>query len=193
MFLSSQKIAEVIFDLNQRQIGGIVIVIGILLAGFMVALKSQNDAEVEHYIAEQGTCIDETGTCIHAKNATQYVFGWVLSLSLIILGIYLVFFDRTQATLAQQNIRVARALREAKRDEEKKDAFTAFLAGFKEEEQLVLKAVLEQDGIKQSTLRFRTGMSKATLSQLLASLEERDFVTRKPSGKTKEVYLRKKF
>lgn len=95
--------------------------------------------------------------------------------------------------MVEQNIRITRALKEAKREERQKDEFTAFLAGFKDEEQTILKAVREQDGITQSTLRFRTGMSKAVLSQFLSSLENRGFISRKPSGKTKQVFLRKKF
>ena len=50
-----------------------------------------------------------------------------------------------------------------------------------------------QEGIKQSTLRYKTDMSKTTLSLMLKSLEERKFVKRKPSGKTNQVYLVKKF
>jgi uncharacterized membrane protein len=118
-----------------------------------------------------------------------YVFGGALAFGLVLLGIYLMVFDRTQKVLFEQHERVSSALLEAKKDER----FHAFLSGFNADEQKVLGAVREQDGILQSTLRYRTGMSKAGLSLLLKSLEEREIISRKESGRTNKVYLRKRF
>ena len=44
-----------------------------------------------------------------------------------------------------------------------------------------------------SPLRYRLNMSKTQLSLMLKVLEERDIVKRAESGKTKKLYLVKKF
>ncbi len=156
--------------------------------------KSKEDAAINLIIHEQGSCYLADGTCLHDdRDYSLYVLGWGFSVALILFGAYIGFIDKTQKILAEHQLKVSSALRDAKKEGSKKDKFEAFLAGFNEEERSVLKAVQEQEGIKQSTLRYKTGISKSSLSLLLHSLEERDILSRKKSGKTNEVFLRKKF
>ncbi|MFH1456219.1 MAG: MarR family transcriptional regulator [archaeon] len=181
--------------MNQKQIGIIIIILGVLLASFVIMEKQKEDSYINLIIQEQGgSCYLDDGTCLHDdRSYTTFIFGTALALALIIFGIYLAFFDKTQKTLAKHQIDLASALKETKQQDVEKSKFEAFLSGFSDEEQKVLKAVKEQEGIKQATLRYKTGMSKTSLSLLLKRLEEKEIVSRKPSGKTNEVYLRKRF
>lgn len=176
--------------MNQKQLGLTLILIGILLAMFIYFAKEREDYYVKHIIDNQGgICYLEDGTCLHDREYTMYFFGGILNAAIIILGFYLIFFSRSQDILMKQHKEVAEALKEAK----EKDEFQAYVAGFSEEEQKVLKAVHEQEGIQQSTLRYRTGIAKTSLSLLLKSLEERGVITKKEHGKTNQVFLVKKF
>jgi uncharacterized membrane protein len=180
--------------MNQRQIGTILVIAGLLLSVFVYLAKAKEDATINAFIAEKNTCYLADGTCLHDdREYGIYVLGWGISAALFLFGVYLAFFDKTQMVLAEHQVKVASALKEAKRNESSKEKFEAFLAGFTEDERKAISAIHEQDGILQSTLRYRTGLSKSSLSLMLSSLEERQIISRKTAGKTNQVFLRKKF
>lgn len=141
----------------------------------------------------QGSCILENGTCLHRQSFSRYLFGGTVSLSTIVLGVYLMFFDRTQEKIYEKQKELSLAIKEAKEQENQKDKFRAFLAGFDDDESKVIEAIHEQEGIQQSTLRYRTGLSKTGLSLILKKLEERGFVSKEAFGKTNKLYLKKAF
>ena len=176
--------------MNQKQIGTIMLIIGIIFSGLVYFNKQQEDTYVKVLMQELDGCFLDDGTCLHAdRNYTPLILGGILSGSLIVIGLYLIFLDKTQIQLSENQEKIADALKITKKNEK----FMAYLAGFSEDERKILEAVREQDGIKQSTLRFRTAMSKTTLSLILKSLEERKIVSRKKDGKTNQVFLVKNF
>lgn len=179
--------------MNQKQTGTILIIIGAILAVFLIIYQMKQESIISLITQQQGTCYLTDGTCLHNQVKTAVLVGGIISAALILLGIYLILFDKEKKNFMDSQTKIAHAVKERKKNETESDKFKAFLSGFKEEEQNVIKAIKEQDGIKQSTLRYRTGMSKSSLSLLLKDLEERDIIKRKESGKTNEVYLRKKF
>ena len=180
--------------MNQKQIGIILIITGILLSIFVYTQNQREDQLIKLMVIERGSCFLEDGTCLHEdRNMIPYILGWAASGALVFFGIYIAFIDKTQQMLAEHQIKVSSALKEAAKKESKEEKFKAFLSGFSSDEKKIIEAVHEQEGIQQSTLRYRTGMSKTTLSLILKSLEERGIVSRKESGKTNKVFLRKKF
>lgn len=181
--------------MNQKQIGVILIIIGVILITFLFISKTQEDEYIREIMRlNQGSCFLEDGTCLHADRAyTNFLIGGAISSALIMLGLYLIFFDKTQKILADNQVKISSALSEAKKQEKERDEFNAFLASYQDDEKTVLKAIKEQDGILQSTLRYKAGMSKSTLSLLLKSFEEKGLISRQPSGKTNKIFFRKKF
>jgi uncharacterized membrane protein len=177
--------------MNQKQIGYIIIILGILIIILTLQSKEKVDQSIDIIIEIQnGSCYLEDGTCLHQdRSYTSYIFGWITAASLIILGIYLLFFDRTENLIKAQRQELTKELSESKKTKE----FDAFLTGFSNDEKKVLTAINNQDGIKQSTLKFRTNLSKTSLSLILKDLEKSDVIKRKKSGKTNEVYLVRKF
>lgn len=98
------------------------------------------------------------------------------------LGIYLLFFSTSEEA-------ILRRLEEEKSTRVEMDKFELVLKAMDDNEKKVLKAIKEQDGITQSTLRFRTDLSKAKISQILTDFERKHLVTREEKGKTYAVHL----
>ncbi|MCF7866371.1 MarR family transcriptional regulator [Candidatus Woesearchaeota archaeon] len=181
--------------MKKKHIGFIIILIAIILTGLVQGSKMKEDKYIDTIIKTQGgSCYLEDGTCLHNdRNYVPFIVGWITSGTLLILGLYLLFFDKAQQQIEKQNLEISNALKEARQQNNEKDKFEAFISSFNKDEQSVLRAIHDQEGIQQSTLRYKTGMSKTSLSLLLKALEDREIISKSQDGKTNKVFLRKKF
>ena len=102
------------------------------------------------------------------------------------LGIYLLFFSTSEEAILKR-------LEEEKNMKIEQDKFELILKAMDDNERKVLKAIKEQEGITQSTLKFRTDLSKAKVSQILTGFEKKNLVKREIKGKTYAVYLTENF
>ena len=102
------------------------------------------------------------------------------------LGIYLLFFSTSEEAILKR-------LEEEKNMKIEGDKFELVLKAMDDNEKKVLKAIKEQEGITQSTLKFRTDLSKAKVSQILTDFEKKNLVKREVKGKTYSVYLTENF
>lgn len=102
------------------------------------------------------------------------------------LGVYLLFFSTSEEAILKR-------LEEEKKMGIEENKFELVLKAMDDNEKKVLKAIKEQDGITQSTLKFRTDLSKAKVSQILTDFEKKHLVKREAKGKTYAVYLAENF
>lgn len=170
--------------MDNKKLGIILIIIGVVLAITVQVIKIKEDAVIRKVISEHGSCFLEDGTCLHEdRGITFYIIGWVVSAVIGALGIYLVFFEKSQKAIIS-------TLEKQKHVQTEQEKFEILLKGLNSDEQKVVKAVKEQDGITQQTLRLRTDMHKSKLSIVLDGLEKKGLVARKEKGKTKQVFLK---
>ncbi|WP_230972198.1 helix-turn-helix transcriptional regulator [Archaeoglobus neptunius] len=57
------------------------------------------------------------------------------------------------------------------------------------DELTVMKIILENDGITQDSLHFRTGFSHSKISMIVKKLEEKNLIVRERFGKTYRIHL----
>ena len=133
---------------------GISLILGLIILSYNSMLETQAEASCN--------CLQmEDGFCPHKEHTPWQAYAGMIVLSgMGALGIYLVFFEKSQKAV----IAALQKQRQLKLEEEK---FNILMKGITHEEKLVMKAVKEQDGITQQTLRLRTGLHKSKLSIVL--------------------------
>lgn len=170
--------------MENKQLGIILLIVGIILSSTIYGIKSKEDSLIDKVVDEQGSCFLEDGTCLHSdRNIGMYVFGLIVSAAVIALGLYLIFFEKSQKEILS-------TLEKHKKIQVKEEKFDILLKGLDQDEKKVLKAVKEQDGITQQTLRLRTDLHKSKLSIVLDGLAKKGLVKKVPKGKTNQIFLK---
>ena len=169
--------------MDNKKLGILLVVFCIFIGAIYFTLKNQINE-----LNEGGcTCeaMQEGGLCAANQNNLGFIdyISLALIFSMLALGIYLLFFEKSQKAIIS-------TLENHKKVQTEEELFNILLKGLDQDEQLVMKKVREQDGITQQTLRLRTDLHKSKLSIVLDSLEKKSLIARKEKGKTKEVYLK---
>lgn len=136
---------------------------------------------------------NDPSTCSVLKDSVDLhvVVLWVLSVGLFAFGVHLAFFAGKEGEAVEaEKKKMITTMKKMAAKTEGEEKFEILLKGLDEAEQKVMRAVREQDGIKQNTLYIRTDLSKTKLSFVLTDLEKRGLVRKMPEGKTNRIYLK---
>jgi|SRR3989344_4020003 len=179
--------------MKNRRIGLILILISIIFLTVTVIFKLQINNLVDALMIETGgTCIQE-GKCIHEQSNLPVYIGIAVVFINLALGLFFIFFERSQEQTEKIHSDVVNALKETKKKQDSEERFEILLKALNEEEKKVIKAVKEQDGIEQSTLRYRADLSKTKLSYVLSDLEKKGLIKKVSEGKKNKIYLKNAF
>jgi uncharacterized membrane protein len=171
--------------MKAKKIGVILIILSILVS--FIVFQFVNDLNEE---AEALGCYSEP-SCVKLESSisvSHFAFGIIGFI--FALGFYMILFNKGEEAI------VKRLESDKERDIERREKelensqFDIILKGLDEYEQKIMRAVREQEGITQSTLRIRTDMSKAKLSYVLQDLERKNLIKREKKGKTLAIFLR---
>tara|TARA_Y100000034_G_C6898593_1_gene414894 strand:- start:672 stop:1169 length:498 start_codon:yes stop_codon:yes gene_type:complete len=164
--------------MNNKNVGKVIIILAIVLGVLVFMLRGYYvDSQIQRVVNDDNGACEHTGEgCPHEEinkiNPIIY-FSITIIVGLILIGIYLIFPPKVKKV-------------------KNKSKFGTILSVLSEEEQKVMKAIKEQDGITQSTLRIRTDLSKTKLSFVLSDLEKKNLIKKVLKGKTNQVFLKRK-
>lgn len=164
--------------MENKKLGIVLMVLSaVILILFLIynSNMSQQSIEIGCFPNQDCKTIEKTLSLSHISMG---VFSFLLA-----LGFYLLFFNKTEKAILERL--------EKDKDERINNAkFEMLFKALDSYEQKVIKAIKEQDGITQSTLRIRTDMSKSKLSIVLKELERRGLIKRIEKGKTLSIFLK---
>ena len=63
------------------------------------------------------------------------------------------------------------------------------LLGLNENEQKIIKLLLNEDGLSQKKISLKTFLPKGTVSRNIKKLESKDYILIKPYGATHKIFL----
>ena len=176
--------------MDNRKLGIILIAFSlamlVLLGVIRANVISAYQAEIDSYLLAGEACPSDPELCPHeqrSRSQTPIYIAGVFAVGIIALGMYLIFFEKSQKEIIS-------TLKKEKHIQSEEEKFSILLKGLSGDEQKIIKAVKEQDGITQQTLRLRTDMHKSKLSIVLDGLEKKGIVKRAAKGKTKQVFLK---
>ncbi len=168
--------------MDNKKLGLILIGLGLLIGFLVFTFNRELNAQTEASCACEE--MQNNGFCpMQGSTPWQTYMGIILVSAMAALGIYLIFFERSQKAIIS-------TLEKQKQIQTEEEKFNILLKGLNEDEQKVIKAVKEQDGITQQTLRLRTDLHKSKLSIVLDGLEKKGLVKRVEKGKTNQVFLK---
>lgn len=178
--------------MDNKRFGYLVILIGIIFIIILSIFKIQmNQLTDSLMFLSGGDCFLEDGTCIHKVGNLSFIIGSAAIVFTLGLGVYLILFSKTTKSFETAQKSILNKLKATKGKELKEERFKILLTGLDEYEKKVLKAVRDQDGISQSTLKYRADLSKTKLSMVLSQLEKKELLTKVKKGKINNVFLKK--
>ena len=167
--------------MENKKLGGVILGISLvatILAFSFMGVLGRQTAALQCYPTNECQRVESLVSLSHIAVGLISFIG--------ALGIYLLFFSTSEEAILKR-------LEDEKNSRIELDKFGLVLKAMDESEQKILKAIKEQDGITQSTLRFRADLSKAKVSQILTDFEKKNLVRRELKGKTYAVYLTENF
>lgn len=178
--------------MDNKKLGFLIIFIGMVFVVVLSVLKIQIDQQADSLMAlSGGNCFLENGKCIHEQSFIPFAAGIGTIVLTIGLGIYLISFSKTTKSFETVQKDILKKIDTTKKVELKEDKFKILLTGLDEDEKKVIEAVKDQDGISQSTLKYRTDLSKTKLSIVLSQLEKKNLIAKVKKGKINNIFLKK--
>ena len=169
--------------INKKTLGISLLIISLIFLSSLIIFYIQINRVIDELTKVNGGNCFINGVCTEKQSLFPVFLGLFAILINLLISSYLIFINKSE-------IKINEYIENDKEIKENEKKFEFLLKGLDEYEKKVIRAVKEQDGISQSTLRIRTDMSKAKLSMVLSNLEKKNLIKKIADGKFNKIYIK---
>ena len=171
--------------METKKLGFLILGMSIFLSFIMFSYMSNLNVQGQQLNCNPTQECQQVNSLLGLSHVTVGFLSFIFA-----LGFYLLFFNKDEKLILKK---YKEELENNNLRSEKNDKFSLLLMPLDENEKRVLTAIKEQKGITQSTLRYRTDLSKTKISMILVDFEKKNLIERKAKGKTYSVFLTENF
>ncbi len=162
--------------MNNRTLGGIIIGISIIIAALLLSLIGDLSEQRREECKPSEQCQE-----INTRSEYSHA-GVGLTAALFSLGLYLLFFTRSDRAVVER-------LEREKQEELHERKLDILQRAMDDGESTVFQAIRDSPGITQADLSTVTDLSKAKVSETVRSLEDKNIIRREEAGKTYSLHV----
>jgi uncharacterized membrane protein len=162
---------------NHKKIGVIILVAVLVLGGVFFSLLNQlSQASQQLGCTPSAECVP-----VEQQMSMSHIAIGLLG-GLLGFSVFLIFFSKSEEMILQR-------LEQQKQQKDQDEVHSAMMQVMTSNEQNIFSIIKKQPGITQNTLRLKSDLSKASVSQILSSFEGKKLIKREPKGKSFAVYI----
>lgn len=163
--------------MENKKLGIILITISFLIGLVLISIISNLRTESKAIGCFPNERCSRIASVLNISHFVVGIMSFILA-----LGVYLMIFSKSEYAILKH-------LEDNKNKGREEEKFNIMLRMLDENEKKVIKSIREQEGILQSTLTIRTGLSRSKISEVLKGFEAKNLIKRKNKGRTFSVYL----
>ena len=160
-----------------RRLGLVFISLAVLVGVVLFFFISTLHAEGEQLGCFGDAVCGKIDTSLNVMHFAFGIVGFILA-----LGVYLLFFYSGEQAILKR-------LEDEKERKLSDDTHSIMMRAMDKHEKNIFSAIKEQNGISQSTLVLRSGLSKAKVSEVLSGFEKKNLVRKEKKGKVNHIFL----
>ncbi len=176
--------------LNDKQLGLVLIIIGILIVIPGTVLKIYEGVQVQANF-DNPLCTNDPNCKSSLSGLFPVAIFWFIGAIILSYGFLLRRSDELDEAIKSSDLKINEEFKKAKKKAREKDSFIKFQKGFTEDEIDIINIIHTKEGITEKQLEKRVSIPNNKFKSILNNLEKKGFIEKMVDNNTFKLYLKK--